>query len=178
MILPPTKAIAEKWITNSKLLSDSDWDEYIQPNGVDISLDRLFTPEKDQIFQLFKTSKKHRTVEELNTYAFQPNGEKVWQLRHRSSYDFMSDMHLALPRDVAATLVIRSTASRGMLTLSSGFWDSGFQGHLGGCLHNLSYDPAVLEQGVRIAQIIFHKAQSSSSYSGAYQNIASHWTGK
>jgi len=89
----------------------------------------------------------------------------------KSFQNIMCIESVFVPRDMAAFLQIRSSYSRRGIFCTSGAWDSGFQGRLGCSLYNLSDKPIIIPTGERIAQIIFHEADSAGMYNGQYQGI-------
>lgn len=78
---------------------------------------------------------------------------------------------IKIPEDLCGELKIRSTYSRKGVFLSSGFWDSGFEGSLGCTLYNLSDQTIVIPAGERVCQFICYEAVAASKYSGQYQGL-------
>lgn len=76
---------------------------------------------------------------------------------------------IKLPANLCAELKIRSTFSRMGIFLSSGFWDSGFQGSLGCTLYNFSGREITIPINERVCQVIISEAESASEYNGQYQ---------
>lgn len=176
MIISPIKAIESGWV-KGEISKDS-----IQPNGIDFRLMRLFYPEYQTkgSFVLLENTKKHINYFETVPYRCQVDGLepfKGWFINGNSSVDFLSNLEISLPRDVAAIIIQRSTLNRNGCTLTSGFWDSGFKGTIGGQLHNHMKTNAYFEVGVRIGQVVFMEASAAHSYNGQYQSLEDHWAG-
>lgn len=155
MIVSPIKLIESNIIKN--IMSD----DQIQPNGIDFTLDKLFQ-EEDGPFFLGKETKEHRKYRAAATMGGH------FLLDPKTSYDFASNIVIELPNNMCAQIIGRSTLNRNSIFLTSGWWDSGYKGNIGGQIHNMSNQPAFIEAGARIGQIIFHEAAAASSYKGQY----------
>jgi dCTP deaminase len=76
-----------------------------------------------------------------------------------------------LPRDLAATLLCRSSFGRRGVLLGAGFVDPGFRGQLTLCLSNLGIDDIIIRKNERVVQMILHEVKGSDQcYSGRYQD--------
>jgi len=160
MFINPKTAIKEGWLTGI-----TNPEKQIQPNAVDFTLDRLFNID-DNYFQIFtdpngKEIKKMRGGREHTTDTF--------ELEAKTSYDVLSNMYVKLPEGVCAMLIARSTFTRNGLFLVSGLYDSGFEGHIGCALHNMS-SRAMIQRGSRVGQIMFLTAESAGLYAGGYNH--------
>ena len=82
-------------------------------------------------------------------------------------YSIWFQQEIKLPANLCAQIVQRSSLNRmgGMIT--TGLYDSGFQGQLGAVLRVDA--PIIIEKGARVAQVIFMEAESASLYDGRYQ---------
>ena len=160
MFISPQFAIDNNWI--SGIL---DPEIQVQPNAIDFTLDTLYSINDDATFFLSNTDKKMRGgVEQLTD-------DNNWTLSPNKVYDGMSSMYVNVPEGVAALLIIRSTLNRNGIFLTSGLYDSGFQGHIAFALHNRS-GTAVIERGTRVGQIIFVESNSVGMYAGGYNHTA------
>jgi len=161
MIISPTKALEEGWIFGEDICKDS-----IQPNGIDFKLDRIFRLDTTP-FTLRRDSKINR-----KTYEVMP--QEVFTLEKNSQYDILTNLKVKLPADIAATCIIRSSLSRNGLLLGNGLYDSGYEGTVGTVIHTPGVR-VMLEQGVRIGQLVIHSAQSAYKYNGQYQGNMDYW---
>jgi len=60
--------------------------------------------------------------------------------------------------------------------LTSGLYDTGFEGHIGCAIHNV-IGTAHIEKGIRFGQVEFHSADSYGTYEGGYNHTdGTHWT--
>jgi deoxycytidine triphosphate deaminase len=175
MILNPRKAIENGWITGNIP------EDHIQPNGIDFTIDKLYSlATKDSWFELGITSKSHVRWEPVQptNHHFEEGLIPAWFLKAQSSYDVQSNLRVTLPADgVSALLIGRSTLNRNGLFLTSGWYDSNFDGQIGAQLRTAGVG-ARLAQGARIGQIIFFESDAAKAYSGQYQSKAGHWTGE
>lgn len=63
----------------------------------------------------------------------------------------------------------RSTLNRNGVTVTSGLYDSGYEGHIAGMIHNTSFE-TILEPHMSIAQFIMADAMSAKMYAGGYNH--------
>lgn len=178
MFISPKTAIEKGWIkrTDGKAISA----DFIQPNAIDFTIDRVFALGEvsfkavDTIVDgKLKTVKQFANAVELTAEEdTDPKFDRVpmWNLRARTSYDFTSDFFVELPEGVAALLIVRSTFNRGSLFVTSGLYDSGYSGAIGGAIHNNGNLSAHIGQGVRIGQIMFVQSDSVGTYAGGYNH--------
>jgi len=163
MFINPKIAIEEKWITGE--FSDKS----VQPNAIDFTLDKLFTINHEEAFIISEDSKSMRGGEEIEAHYDEENFYEWWPIDIGVSYDGMSDLYVKLPEGVACTLIIRSTFNRNGIFLTSGLYDSGFEGHIGFAIHNMS-GPASIAKGTRIGQIMFVQSDSAGMYAGGWNH--------
>lgn len=168
MLISPRTAIAEGWIVGD-FTEDS-----IQPNAIDFTADRMFMLDICSQFVLRKDSKIMRKSSELTPVTFQDDIFTGWVIP-MGAYDVVSNFYVKVPTGVAAMLIVRSTLNRNGLFVTSGLYDSGFEGNIGFALHNRGGDSKI-EQGVRVGQIMFVESDSVGKYAGQYntQN-GQHW---
>lgn len=179
MIINPREAIANGWIKGDIT------DDNIQPNGIDFTLDDLYKLDKEShSFFLGTRTKSHAKWEKMAPFdAIHKEKdaqfrEPSYYLNPQSMYDFQSNMRVTLPADgVSALLIGRSTLNRNGLFITSGWYDSGFDGQISGMLRT-SEIGACVARGARIGQIIFYKSDAAKAYNGQYQGNAGHWTEK
>jgi deoxycytidine triphosphate deaminase len=164
MFIDPRIAIAEGWITGI----DNE-EKQVQPNAIDFTLDRLFTINETNAFHISEGGKKMRGGEELHPLTPRNDTLPYWTVAANSVHDAMSNIYVTLPDGVAAQLIIRSTFNRNGMFLTSGLYDSGFEGHIGFALHNRS-GAAYITPGTRVGQIIFVKSESAGMYAGGWNH--------
>ncbi len=134
--------------------------ENLQPNGIDLNIDRLFIV-KDNGRLL-----KDRTIlpdrEEIK-----PPKAGWFHLKPNTTYDVIFKQWVKVPKNTVANIYTRSSLNRMGGFIHSGLYDSGFDNIIGAILRTTS--KIVIEKGARIAQIVFTKAEQSHKYNGQYQ---------
>lgn len=175
MIISPNTAISEGWITWNDSIGNIE--KYIQPNAIDFDVSRIFELDDSSIAYLSEESKIIRSSKEISPIEKPHYNEKVWHLYHNKCYDFTSNFHVKLPAGVAAILIVRSTLNRSGIFLTSGLYDSGYNGSVAGMLRIHGGD-LFLAPNTRIGQIKFIRSEDSGiMYTGGYNHSAnSHWT--
>lgn len=179
MLINPTIAIAEKWITHPNCLTEEDWHErkFVSPNAIDFTIDHMYTINENNTFIISEDGKQMRKGTQHHPVPWRRGGNDLsfWNIQPHTVVDFMSDMYVELPKGVAATLIIRSTFNRNGLFLTSGLYDSGFCGNVAGTLHNRS-GHAKVAPGTRLGQICFWRSDSAGIYAGGYNTEnGQHW---
>lgn len=172
MFINPNIAIDEKWIIFPEWMTDDFKQKCVQPNAIDFTIDELYNIQKENAFVLSENKKQMRGVIPCET-----DNDGFWTLE-KSSYDFKSDFYVSVPENVAAYLIVRSTLNRNGLWITAGLYDSGFQGHVAGVLHNVLGESKIAPR-TRIGQIVFVKSESALLYAGGYNHpIGTHYTEK
>lgn len=164
MFINPRVAIQEGWITGI-----ANEEKQVQPNAIDFTLDKLFHINETP-FVISEYGKQMRGTAPYHAITDRASELPYWRLKSNSVYDAMSDMYVTVPEGAAAMLIIRSTFNRNGIFLTSGLYDSGFQGHIGFCLHNRSGAEARVFQGTRVGQIIFVESKTALMYSGGWNH--------
>jgi len=178
MFIDPKTAIENNWITHPECNTLQDWIDrkYLGPNAIDFTLDQLYSINHHNLFTISEDTKQMRGGELLGIANTDAEGNEYWTLSAHETYDGMSSMTLDLPVGVACQLVIRSTFNRNGIYLTSGLYDSKFQGACGFALHNRS-GLAMVQKGVRVGQIIFVSSSSDREYAGGWNHAAgTHWS--
>lgn len=170
MFINPEVAIREGWVVTGI----EDPEKQLQPNALDFTLDRLFAIQPTQ-FVISEYGKQAR-----NQYELQPSVDRRWKAEknievnfwtlQQDAYDGLSNIYLNLPKGVAAFLIVRSTLNRNGLFLTSGLYDSGYQGHIGFVLHVRNRGVTRIAQGTRVGQVVFVESQNALMYAGGYNH--------
>lgn len=160
-----------RYILDYKIIQGIDYpEEQLQQNGIDITLDKLFRVEGDMILGVAR-KRMPNFIEILPIYD-EIEGCEMFDLEPGQSYVFNAYEYVEIPKDLMATMTTRSTFNRVGVRITSGIWDSGFRGTLGGLITTASI-PVRIARDARIAQVVFHKAESASMYNGQYQEGSS-----
>lgn len=169
MFINPKYAIQEGWISGIK-----NEDIQVQPNALDFSIDKLFSISTNEFIistnpETQKELKQMRGGSEINSIVDRRTNVQFFHLAERTSYDMLSDVYVNIPEGVAALLFGRSTFIRNGIFLTAGIFDSGYAGHIGNVIHNMS-GPAKIEKGTRIGQIAFISSETAKMYAGHYNH--------
>ncbi len=133
----------------------------VQPNAIDLRVEslQLIT---DNLFTIDEEQKQHRGSTAVRT---DENG--YWMLESGKRYEVIFEGIVNVQEGEAGWVITRSTLNRNGLFLTSGLYDSGYEGVMAGCLHVTS-GPARIKKGTRLGQFILFDAESLSSYDGDY----------
>lgn len=174
MIISPKYAIDQGWLTWDATITNID--KYLQPNALDFDCTSIALLDDRSDAFLSEDGKQMRRLVPQTPIRHEQFGD-VWHLRNGMCYDFSSNFHVKLPVGVAAELVIRSTLNRSGIFLTSGLYDSGFNGHIAGMLR-ISGGDLYLAPNTRIGQVKFVRSEDSGKvYAGGYNHDAgTHWT--
>ena len=145
-------------------------DENIQPNAVDLCIDRVWEIGSGEFYIGIK-KKKHRKSKEIF-----PDSTGEWILEEGKKYQFDTSHFVIIPEGSAGWLIPRSTLNRNGITITSGLYDSGFQNYVGGVMH-IGCGKARVQKGARVAQFIYCEAETVSMYDGDYNaqpNLVGH----
>lgn len=155
MFLSPKKVFENGWLKGVS-------EENIQPNAIDIPINKIYKLINHNAFFLWKDRKAHRNRLELQTTT-------SWELG-AGVYDFFSDAYVEMPEGVCGWLITRSTLNRNGILVHSGLYDSGYKGHINGTLY-VFCDTNYIEPGACVAQFIMFSGDSVGKYAGGYNTI-------
>lgn len=130
-----------------------------QPNAVDLRVQDVFTL-NNEVFELHGDKKKHRGSTKLEP------GPKGWELE-QGVYEIIMENIVTIPEGYAGWVITRSTLNRNGLFITSGLYDSGYNGVMAGLLH-VKHGPAIIEPGSRVGQFLMFEAETLSMYDGDY----------
>ena len=178
MFISPEVAIREGWIKFPEWMSQEFRDKCVQPNAIDFTLDKLYSHSDFTPFVLNESRKMMRQVIEQYPIPYNGYDDSMYLLEQNQTYDAQSDFYVTVPDGVAASLIIRSTLNRNAIFLTSGLYDTGFEGNIGFALHNRSINSrAYIGQHTRVGQIIFIEAANAGIYKGGWNTAnGQHWS--
>lgn len=152
--------------SNTKLTNVREED--IQPNAVDLRLDKVFKI-SDNLFEIDEQNNKtHRGSTQL-----EPNADGFWCLEPGFSYEVIMENVIDVGEDEAGWVITRSTLNRNGCFITSGLYDSGYNGVMAGVLH-VTCGPIKIQRGTRIGQYISFKSESLKKYDGSYGSNSEH----
>ena len=132
----------------------------IQPNAVDLRVDKFFRV-ADSDFVISEDHKQHRGSIEI-----EPDMDG-WFYLEKGHYEVVMKNIIDVGKDEAGWVITRSTLNRNGLFLTSGLYDTGYNGVMAGMLH-VTIGPARIKKGTRIGQYLNFEAESIKQYDGSY----------
>jgi len=147
--------------TQSSLTNFNEND--VQPNAVDLRVDKIFQME-DKVFEIGEQDGKEFKVHR-GSVEIQPDADGYWNLA-RGTYEIVMENIVSIGRDEAGWVITRSTLNRNGLFITSGLYDSGYNGVMAGALHVSAFSR--IRKGSRVGQFILFKSQSLKNYDGDY----------
>jgi len=138
----------------------------IQPNAVDLRIGSVFKI-SDAEFVIDEQKKVHRGSSKMETddheyYNLQPG-----------HYEVIMANEIVVGDNEAGWVITRSTLNRNGVFLTSGLYDSGYDGVMAAVLHVTCGD-ARIKKGTRIGQYLSFDAEMLSKYDGDYGNNKQH----
>lgn len=134
--------------------------EDVQPNAVDVRLDKVFKILNNP-FEITNDSKKHRGTEEIV-----PDAEGFYTLLP-GSYEITMENIIHVGEGEAGWVITRSTLNRNGCFITSGLYDSGYHGIMAGVLH-ITVGAARIKKGTRVGQYLSFDAEMLHKYNGSY----------
>lgn len=142
-------------------------DKQIQPNAVDVCLDRVFRI-PDHEFYLIGGKKSHRSESVLNPKRLELNtGRNDVFILPVGHFEVIMKGTVTVGEGEAGWIITRSTLNRNGLFLTSGLYDSGYHGVMAGVLH-VACGTAYIQRGERIGQFLLVPSETLHMYDGDY----------
>ena len=141
-------------------------DEDIQPNAVDLRLDKVFAMHPKPFIlgedENGKESKTHRGSVEIF-----PDKDGYFFFQQDLAYEIVMENVIEVGEGEAGWVITRSTLNRNGIYITSGLYDSGYHGVMAGALH-IKNGPAKIKKGSRVGQFLLFKSESLKKYDGDY----------
>lgn len=151
---------------SSKSNLDKVQPQDIQPNAVDLRLGKVFKIHNVE-FVIDETKKQHRGSSEImvakDGYYHLPPG----------LYEVIMENQIEVSTGEAGWVITRSTLNRNGVFLTSGLYDSGYNGVMAAVMH-VHCGPMKIKPGTRIGQYINFEAETVHLYAGDYGNGKAH----
>ena len=132
----------------------------IQPNAVDLRLGKVFAINETD-FTIDETQKIHRGSEEVTVW------EDGYYHLYPGSYEVVMENIIDVGSGEDGFVITRSTLNRNGVFLTSGLYDTGYNGVMAGVMH-ISCGKMKVKPGTRIGQYLCFEAEQMSIYSGDY----------
>lgn len=152
-------------LTNSTASSLQQAD--IQPNAIDLRLKKVFRIDSNDLFSIDEEHKKHR-----GTVEVRPNDQGDIYLEP-GHYEVVMENEVVIGEGEAGWVITRSTLNRNGVFITSGLYDSGYNGVVAGVLH-VNVGPMKVKVGTRVAQFLLFKAEALHAYNGDYGKGKAH----
>jgi dUTP pyrophosphatase len=136
----------------------------VQPNGVDLTLERVFEPR--DAGRIGREGKSVGDRSPMDPETPSESGPPTYYLPP-GGYVVQYAEEVAIPRGHIGLLFPRSTLLRNACTLNTAVWDAGYTGKGEGLLE--VYGDLEIEAGARIGQFVLATAGHGGAYDGSYQ---------
>lgn len=138
----------------------------IQPNAVDLRLEKVFKI-NTAVFTIDEEQKIHRGSEELvpagDGYFWLPPGD----------YEVVMANSIKVAEGESGFVITRSTLNRNNVFLTSGLYDSGYNGLMAAVMH-VGTATMKIKPNTRIGQYLSFRAQTAVLYDGDYGHGKEH----
>lgn len=145
---------------NSKSRLTNVEDNDVQPNAVDLKVKELFRIH-DTLFLIDEENREHRETSKV------PLDEDGYWVLEPGSYEIIMDNNISVGMGEAGWVITRSSLNRNSVHLSSGLYDSGYEGIMAACMH-VNSGSMKIKPGTRVGQYISFKSEALHAYDGAY----------
>lgn len=132
----------------------------VQPNAVDLRLGKVFKLSAST-FKIDEKEKVHR-----GTYEMKPDPQGYFNLAE-GHYEVVMENMITVGDSEAGWVITRSTLNRNGVFLTSGLYDTGYDGVMAAVMH-VTCGPMRIAKGTRIGQYISFNAEALHKYDGDY----------
>jgi dUTP pyrophosphatase len=148
------------------LLEDlTDVEQQLQPNGIDLRIDRVFKLTSPALLGAADSLREPAAREEIR-----PDADGWWDL-HQGSYVVVLKEKVNLPPDLMALGRPRSTLLRSGVAIHTAVWDAGYSGRSEALLTVSNGRGFRVQRGARVLQLVFMRLEqpTRNGYRGKYQ---------
>jgi len=135
-------------------------DKDVQPNATDLRIQKIFRI-RPNLFTIDESQKIHRGSDEI---IADPDG--YWNLKP-GTYEVLMDNTIKVAEGEDGFVITRSTLNRNGVFITSGLYDSGYNGVMAAAIHITCGDMKI-QKGTRIGQYLCFKAETLHQYNGDY----------
>ncbi len=132
----------------------------IQPNAVDLRLGKVYRILEKE-FVIDEEQKVHRGSEEVSI------GDDGYYHLETGHYEVIMENQIEVAEGEAGWVITRSTLNRNGVFLTSGLYDSGYNGVMAGVMH-VTVGPMKIKPSTRIGQYLSFMAETLHLYDGDY----------
>ena len=143
-----------------------DPDIQIQPNGIELTLQRIELHENSGAIAFDNSERKLPQTKNLD---FDSEG---WLHLPKGSYKIMFNEIVNIPKNIAAIAKPRSSLLRCGVTVETAVWDAGYSGRSESLLVVYNENGFKIKKNARVLQLLFFRLgeEVGKGYSGIYQN--------
>ncbi len=143
-----------------------DPDIQIQPNGVELTLQRVESHENSGAIAFDNSERKLPQTKNLD---FDEDG---WLHLPKGSYKIVFNEIVNIPKNIAAIAKPRSSLLRCGVTVETAVWDAGYSGRSESLLVVYNEKGFRIKKDARVLQLLFFRLGEEvlKGYSGVYQN--------
>ena len=145
---------------NSKSTLTNVQEGDVQPNAVDLRLGKVFKLSQST-FKIDEKEKVHRGSYEMKT------DEMGYYNLAEGHYEVVMENMIVVGENEAGWVITRSTLNRNGVFLTSGLYDTGYDGVMAGVMH-VTCGPMRIQRGTRIGQYLSFDAEALKMYDGSY----------
>ncbi len=147
-----------KGSNTSSILSHVRFED-IQPNAVDLRVNRIFSIDDNSTVELSEDTRVHALKQELVCVD-------GWFKLPKGQYEIIMENNITVGENEAGIVIPRSTLNRNGIFITSGLYDSGYSGTMAAALHCTR--GLNIKRGTRIAQFVLFNAEMLHKYDGHY----------
>ena len=162
----------KEWVSNLD-------EKSLQQNAVDIRVNKVVRINSSTPFVLTEDIRRHKGFQEIVPTTIRTYDENHKVVTITDAWDLSPGAYqlecndVKMPPGTAGTVIMRSSLNRNGVFITSGLYDSGFEGIIN-CTLQIPYGNFILQRGTRVAQFIMFEAETHSLYNGVYKNRNSH----
>ena len=138
----------------------------VQPNAVDLRLGKVFRLSQST-FKIDENEKVHR-----GSFEMKPDPYGYYNLAE-GHYEVVMENMITVGPGEAGWVITRSTLNRNGVFLTSGLYDTGYDGVMAAVMH-VTTGPMRIQKGTRVGQYISFDAEALHNYSGSYGRNTDH----
>ena len=139
--------------------------EDVQPNAIDLRLDKIFAI-NFRLFTIGEDADGNEQKSHRGSFEMYPDKEGYFYL-NPGSYEIVMENIINVGEGEAGWVITRSTLNRNGVYITSGLYDSGYNGVMAGTLHVKNF-AAKIKKGTRVGQFLLFKSESLKKYDGDY----------
>lgn len=139
----------------------------IQPNAVDLRLGKVFKINIEKDLVLSEEVKEHKGSIEQEPF------EDGWYYLYPGAYEVIMENEIEVGHGEAGFVITRSTLNRNGVFLTSGLYDTGYNGVMAGVMH-VRAGRIKIKPGTRIGQYLNFDAENIGHYDGDYGKGKAH----